>query len=169
MHQYYKEFPNHDEALRETGLKDGALRRKCLGSALCSGTLVSISLFHHSMVNNLLREGYMAEKPLTQSQILEDQTPVSIYDLIYDSAAKIELKAAFPDAVFEDDWDEIHGGRFTIQLTSTWAEYYYQIIKRGMHGCSLNCQMALIAGAKAKSVVERGLKAAIKRLGGEAQ
>lgn len=180
--KYHKNFLTKDEAFREAGRLNMDLKRKCLGSASSSDMTVTAFLRQPDAraVCGLLKDGYKDcrtpvpkainrqqenrfYKPVTPA---DPDVPVLIHDLIYDMAALPEIKAAFPDAKIEESWDEIHEGRFSVELTSTYTEYFYKIIKMGMHGISFHCQLTLHMGSDGSAAFP-GLKAAIDRLKAE--
>lgn len=179
---YHKNFPTKDEAFREAGRLNADLKRKCLGSASSSDVSVSVIL-HQSdakLVSGLLKDGfknYRTPVPASDNRqqenrfyrqvtTVETDIPVLIHDLIYDGDAIVEIKAAFPDAKTEDASDMVHEGRFSVEVTSTYEDYFYKIVKLGMGGISLTTELTARLG-KDGSAAFTGLMRAIDRLQAE--
>jgi len=78
-----------------------------------------------------------------------------INDLIYDASLKEAFVKQYPTAKVGDDFDEVHGARFTITLPSevTQLEYYkFLFLTPGASGSSLHLGLAF--GLKKREDVE---------------
>lgn len=78
-----------------------------------------------------------------------DPPSTDIYDIIYEGETRWdedlkEVKSKFPNAVFNRNWDDIHGYRTVVTIEgSSYRDYFYTLIKSGLANMSFDVQMAL--------------------------
>ena len=72
---------------------------------------------------------------------------MNMIDLIYDDAAKKFIFKRFPGAQFRDASDEVHEGRFEVELPDSDRDTFYKAaLKEGWYEVSLRFQLMLSAG-----------------------
>lgn len=70
-------------------------------------------------------------------------------DLIYDEEVKPLISKRFPHAKYTDASDEVHEGRFQVELPdSDRDDFYKAAIREGWHGVSLHFQLMMNCGRK---------------------
>lgn len=63
-------------------------------------------------------------------------------DLIYDDSAMVDIKAQYPTAIFEDASDEVHGGRFQVEIPDIPEDEWWEFcVKTGIAIVSLGFQL----------------------------
>lgn len=72
-----------------------------------------------------------------------------IYDLVYcDPEDRAEVEALYrerwPNAKIEDASDEIHRGRFSIEMDAELRDYYDWCIREGLVYVSFDCQLCMM-------------------------
>ncbi len=71
---------------------------------------------------------------------------MTITDLIYDYKALPIIKDRYPNVKIEDSTDDVHYGRFSVTLEEDVTRWFKFLLKEGMHGISLWCQLAMAKG-----------------------
>lgn len=84
---------------------------------------------------------------------------MNITDTIYDYRALPIVKKAFPEAKTEDASDFIHESRFEVSLQLDAVDWFAFLLREGIAGLSLLCQLAMYTGTPhhedLKSAIER--------------
>lgn len=85
-----------------------------------------------------------AEEPLyTDEQRQDDEADRIFSDLIYAGAIETEVRAAFPEARFEDASDMIHDERTDVKLHTSKRKWFRFLIETGMASISLCFQIEM--------------------------
>jgi hypothetical protein len=86
---------------------------------------------------------YNQAPPLPDIEVLSD--------LIYDDTKRIrdEVSGRFPEAIFEGEYDEIHGERLSVRgIKASRLTYYKFLVTHGLSDISLLFQMAIYQDQK---------------------
>lgn len=72
----------------------------------------------------------------------EEQKPNKIYDLLYCGEHREEIEAivreSFPEAEVKDASDEIHRGRFSVQMEYEDDDWMLWVMRKGLHDLSFH-------------------------------